>query len=186
MSRVFDQGNVPLHNFMKELLAVQEHDHILEIGFGTGKLIAEIAPFVTTGVIEGIDVSATMVALAAKRNKRSIVEGRVILQQGDFEDIAYPENRFDLICSANTIYFWAHPDRCVQKIWRILKPGARFLLAFEDKAQLEKRPLDADVFHIYHQDEVQQLLNRNGFSREIKIISREIRSQRFHCVVAVK
>lgn len=186
MSGIFDRGNAPLHGFMKELLSVRDRDRVLEIGFGTGKLIADITQLVTTGVIEGIDVSATMVALAEKRNKRSIAKSKVILQYGDFEDAAYPENRFDLIYSANTIYFWTHPDQCVQKIWRILKPEGKVVLAFEDKAQLENRPLDANVFHIYHQDDIKDLLSRNGFSREIEIVSREIRSQRFHCAVTVK
>jgi hypothetical protein len=71
-------------------------------------------------------------------------------------------------------------------MWNTLKPGGKVILAFEDKAQLEKRPLSTDVFHMYHQDEVKQLLSDNGFSGEIEIISREIQSQRFHCVVAVK
>jgi ubiquinone/menaquinone biosynthesis C-methylase UbiE len=186
MSRIFDRGNASLNEFIKDLLAVQDHDHVLEIGFGTGKLIAEIARLVTTGVIEGIDVSTTMVAIAEKRNKRSIAEGRVILRHGNFEDAAYPDNRFDIICSVNTIYFWGHPDQCIQKIWRILKSGGKVILAFEDKAQLERRPLNTDVFHIYHQDDIKHLLSRNGFSRGIEIVSREIRSQRYHCAVAVK
>jgi ubiquinone/menaquinone biosynthesis C-methylase UbiE len=186
MSRVFDWGNVSLNAFMKELLSVQKHDRVLEIGFGTGKLIAEMAQLVTTGVIEGIDVSATMIALAEKRNKRFIAEGKVILRHGDFKDAAYPENCFDIIYSANTIYFWKEPDQCIRKIRSILKPEGRVILAFEDKAQLERRSLDTDVFHIYHQDEVKQLLSRNGFSNEIEIVSREIRTQWFHCAMAVK
>jgi SAM-dependent methyltransferase len=127
-----------------------------------------------------------MVALAAKRNKRSIAKGKVILRHGDFKDVAYPENHFDIICSANTIYFWEDPDQCIRKIRSILKPEGRVILAFEDKAQLERRQLSTDVFHFYHQDEIKQLLSRNGFSGEIKIISRELQSQRFHCAVAVK
>jgi ubiquinone/menaquinone biosynthesis C-methylase UbiE len=186
MSRVFDQGNASLNAFMKELLAVQAHDHVLEIGFGTGKLIADMAQLVKTGVIEGIDVSSTMVALAEKNNKRSIAEGKVILRHGNFEEAAYPDNCFDIICSANTIYFWEHPEQCIQKIWRILKPGGKVILAFEDKAQLERKPLSTDVFHVYAQDDIKHLLSRNGFSRGIEIVSREIRSQRYHCAAAVK
>jgi ubiquinone/menaquinone biosynthesis C-methylase UbiE len=186
MSRIFDRGNVSLNEFMKDLLSIRDHDHILEIGFGTGKLIADMAQLVKTGVIEGIDVSTTMVALAAKRNKRYIAEGKVILRHGDFEEAAYPDDRFDIICSANTIYFWEHPDHCIQKIWRILKPGGKVILAFEDKAQLERRPLSTDVFHFYTQDDIKHLLSRNGFSCGIDIVSCKIRSQRYHCAVAVK
>jgi ubiquinone/menaquinone biosynthesis C-methylase UbiE len=186
MSKIFDYGNAALNDFMKAQLRLQENDHVLEIGFGTGKLISEIAKRVDKGLIEGIDLSHTMVAIAEKKNKNPIAEGRVIIRQGDFEETAYDDNRFDKICSANTIYFWPHPDNCIKKILRILKPGGRLILAFEDKVQLESRPLSTTVFHFYHQDEIIKLLSCNGFSGSIDMISKEIKSQRYHCAVAVK
>ena len=43
MSRVFDQGNAFLNDFVNELLSVHIDDRIIEIGFGTGKLIYKMA-----------------------------------------------------------------------------------------------------------------------------------------------
>ena len=171
---------------MKEQLLLQENDHVLEIGFGTGKLMFEMAKLVNKGLIEGLDLSDTMVAIAEKKNKKYIAEGKVIIRQGDFEETAYNDNRFDKICSANTVYFWPHPDNCLKKILRILKPGGKLILAFEDIKQLESRPLNTNIFHIYHQDEIKKLLSGNGFSGSIDMISKEIKSLRYHCVVAVK
>jgi ubiquinone/menaquinone biosynthesis C-methylase UbiE len=186
MCKIFDYGNAVLNDFMKELLSLKENDHVLEIGFGTGKLISEMAKQVNKGLIEGIDFSDVMVAIAEKKNKKYIAEGKVIIRQGDFEKIFYNENCFDKICSSNTVYFWPHPDTCIKKIFRILKPGGKLILAFEDIKQLEGRALNTDVFHFYHQDEIIKLLSHNGFSGNIKLFSRDIKSQRFHCAVAVK
>ena len=186
MSKIFDYGNAALNNFMKEQLLLQENDHVLEIGFGTGKLIFEMAKQVNKGLIEGIDLSDTMVAIAEKKNKKYIAEGKVIIRQGDFEETAYNDNRFDKICSANTVYFWPQPHNCIKNILRILKPGGKLILAFEDIKQLESRPLNTNIFHIYHQDEIKKLLSRNGFFGSIDMISKEIKSLRYHCVVAVK
>ena len=186
MSKIFDHGNAALNNFMKEQLLLQENDHVLEIGFGTGKLIFEMAKQVNKGLIEGIDLSDTMVAIAEKKNKNYIAEGKVIIRQGDFEETAYNDNRFDKICSANTIYFWPQPGNFIKNILRILKPGGKLILAFEDIKQLESRPLNTNIFHIYHQDEIKKLLSRNGFSGSIDMIPKEIKSLRYHCVVAVK
>jgi len=186
MSKIFDYGNAALNNFMKEQLLLKENDHVLEIGFGTGKLIFEMAKQVNKGLIEGIDLSDAMVAIAEKKNKIYIAEGKVIIRQGDFEETAYNDNRFDKICSANTIYFWPQPHNCIKNILRILKPGGKLILAFVDKAQLERRPLSTNVFHFYHQDEIITLLSRNGFSGKVDMISKEIKSQRYHCAVAVK
>ena len=186
MSKIFDYGNAALNNFMKEQLLLQENDHVLEIGFGTGKLIFEMAKQVNKGLIEGIDLSDTMVAIAEKKNKKYIAEGKVIIRQGDFEETAYNDNRFDKICSANTVYFWPQPDNFIKNILRILKPGGKLILAFEDIKQLESRPLNTNIFHIYHQDEIKKLLSRNGFFGSVDMISKEIKSLRYHCVVAVK
>ena len=186
MSTIFDYGNAALNDFMKEILSLKENEHVLEIGFGTGKLISEMAKRVNKGIIEGIDLSDTMVAIAEKKNKTFIAEGKVIIRQGDFEKTFYNENCFDKICSANTVYFWPRPDTCIKKIFRILKPGGKLILAFEDIKQLKGRPLKTDVFHIYHQHEILERLSHNGFSGNIKLFSRDIKSQRFHCAVAVK
>jgi ubiquinone/menaquinone biosynthesis C-methylase UbiE len=186
MSRIFDYGNVAINDFMKELLSLNENDHVLEIGFGTGNLIAEMAKCVNKGLIEGIDLSDAMVAIAERKNEKYIAEGKVIIRQGDFEETAYNDNRFDKICSANTVYFWQHPDNYIKNILRILKPGGKLILGFEDIGQLESKPLNTNVFHLYRQDEIENLLRRNGFSENIDILSREIKSQKYHCAVAVK
>ena len=186
MSRIFDYGNNTLNDFMQELLLLQENDHILEIGFGTGELITKMVKLINKGLIEGIDLSNTMVAIAEKKNKKYIAEGKVIIRQGNFEETAYNDNSFDKICCSNTIYFWPDPDNCIKKILRILKPGGKVILAFEDKEQLERRSLNTNVFHFYSQDEIKNLLSHNGFSESIDILSKEIKSQRYHCAVAVK
>jgi ubiquinone/menaquinone biosynthesis C-methylase UbiE len=186
MSKIFDHGNVAINDFMKELLSLKENDHVLEIGFGTGKLIFEMAKRVNKGLIEGIDLSDAMVAIAEKKNKKYIAEGKVIIRQGDFEETTYSDNHFDKICSANTVYFWPHPDNYIKNILRILKPGGKRILAFEDIEQLESRPLSTNVFRFYQPDEIITLLSRNGFSGSIDMISREIKAQRYHCAVAVK
>ena len=185
MSRIFDQGNAILNDFMKELLALQEDDHVLEIGFGTGKLMSEMAGQTSRGLVEGIDLSSTMVDMAKKRNRKYIAKRRVKIVLGDFDKVEYRDNDFDKICSANTIYFWPDAEYSVRKIQRILKPGGKLVLGFEDKAQLEKRPLDPSVFNIYDKNDVEQLLTGVGFS-DVGIKSKEMNSAIVHCAIAVK
>src|SRR5210317_1629604 len=85
MSIIFDQGNAFLNGFVNELMSVQIDDRIIEIGFGTGKLIYKMAQKIDTGLIEGVDFSNTMVSIAQKRNKRNIVNGKVTIIEGNFD-----------------------------------------------------------------------------------------------------
>jgi ubiquinone/menaquinone biosynthesis C-methylase UbiE len=183
MSRIFDYGNAILNDFMRDLLTLQQDDHVLEIGFGTGKLLNEMARQTSQGLVEGIDLSSTMFDLAQKKNKKYIAQGRVKIVLGDFDQVEYRDNDFDKICSANTLYFWPDAEYTVRKIHRTLRPGAKLVLGFEDKAQLEKRPISE--FNIYDKEEVEQLLTGVGFS-DVEIKSKQANSDIVHCAVAVK
>lgn len=186
MSRIFERGNVVVNDLLKEGLDLRPDDRILEIGCGTGKLIADISGSVANGFIEGIDFSETMVELAEKKNSRAIADGRVKIRQGDFGNTPYEAAGFDKVCSANTVYFWRQPERFVQKIRAILKPGGRLALSFENGEQLRKKPLATEVFRFYGTDDIRKLLEDNGFSGNVDILTRESGASKYHCAVAVK
>ena len=105
MSIIFDQGNAFLNGFVNELMSVQIDDRIIEIGFGTGKLIYKMAQQIDTGLIEGVDFSKTMALIAQKRNKKNIAYGKVKIIEGNFDEIPYEKVRFTKACSVNTLYF---------------------------------------------------------------------------------
>ena len=186
MPVIFDRGNSFLNKLMAEKLEILGDDLILEIGFGTGKLMNNIARQLDTGSIQGVDLSTTMVGIAERRNAKFIKNGKVVVRHGDFGKMHYRANSFDKIYSVNTIYFWRHPDKYLDEIHRILKAEGILALAFEDKAQLETKPLSRDIFRFYSLDEIENLLCSHGFSRSISIYSRETKSNTYHCVIATK
>lgn len=89
MSLIFDRGNAFLNDFVNELMAAQADDRIIEIGFGTGKLIYKMAQQIDQGCIEGVDFSKEMVSIALKRNKRYIANGKVKIKKGNFDEMLY-------------------------------------------------------------------------------------------------
>lgn len=185
MPIVFNRGNAFLNGFVNEIMAVQPDDRVLEIGCGTGKLIELMANNIETGFIEGIDFSSLMVRIAQRKNKRHITRGTVKILEANFDDNSTVNTVFTKVCSVNTIYFWKNPEHTVQKVINLLEPGGRFVVAFEDFDQLERRKLDMDVFQPYRKDDVRRLLTGCGFSRA-GIESREKRKLLFHCAVATK
>jgi len=186
MSIVFDKGNAFLNDFVSELMSVQADDRIIEIGFGTGKLIYKMAQQIDKGLIEGVDFSKVMVSIAQKRNKKNIAKGMVKIFEGNSDKMAYEKEKFSKACSVNTLYFWPAPVHTAEKIADILEPNGKLILAFEDIEQLKQRNLNQEVFHIYSKDEVQNLLINAGFSNNVSIVSRKKGKSIFHCAVAIK
>ena len=186
MSIVFDRGNAFLNGFVYDLMSIQENDRVIEIGFGTGKLISKMAKNIDNGYIEGVDFSNTMVSIAQRKNKNSIADGKVKIVEGNFDEMAYEKNSFTKACSVNTLYFWLEPERTAKKIAKILIPDGRLILAFEDIEQLKQRKLNQEVFSIYTKDEVRNILVNAGFSEKVSIASRKKGKSLFHCVVAIK
>jgi ubiquinone/menaquinone biosynthesis C-methylase UbiE len=186
MSVIFDRGNAFLNGFVYDLMSIQENDRIIEIGFGTGKLISKMAKRLKKGFIQGVDFSDTMVSIAQRRNKKSIANGKVKIVEGNFDEMVFEKDRFSKACSVNTLYFWPRPERTAKKIADILIPGGKLVLAFEDIEQLEQRKLNQAVFHLYTTEEVQQLLVDAGFSKNVSTVSRNRGKSTVHCVVAIK
>jgi SAM-dependent methyltransferase len=145
-----------------------------------------MARHIDQGRIEGIDFSETMVTLAEKRNRIHITTGKVRIVQGDFDDIPLEHGAYDVVCSINTIYFWRQPDATAKKIFDILKPTGKLVVAVEDRAQLQKRNLDDNIFHVYALTDIKKLFSGAGFRHDITVTSRTSGASFFHCIVAVK
>lgn len=186
MSRVFDKGNIILNTMAKELLSVKDGDMILEIGFGTGKIMSELVDTIGRGQIHGADPSDTMIGIARKNNRRGLSGGRVKLWHGVFEEMDSNENFYDSVFSVNTIYFWPKPDLTANKIYSVLKSGGRVILGFEDIAQMKNKSISRDVFRFYSTDDVKDLLTAAGFHKNIYFVSKRQGEMIFHCAVAVK
>jgi len=186
MSPFFDIGNASLIRLANEIISIQENDRVLEIGFGTGKLISKMANRIERGEIDGVDLSEIMVSVAEKRNRTHIAKGKVRLLHGDFDKTLFQTGYYDKVCSVNTIYFWENPADTAKKIAEILKPKGKIVLGFEGGEQLIQKKLKDDVYHIYSPKEIVSLLLSAGFSNGIDIQSRQFGQTELYCVVATK
>lgn len=111
-----------------EFLDVQEGETVLEIGFGSGYSLVEIARSAgETGRVYGIDVTPEMVKSARKRLEQEGLAERVELCEGDAREMPYEDNQFDAVYIAATLELFDTPDipRVLTEIKRVLKPGGR-------------------------------------------------------------
>jgi ubiquinone/menaquinone biosynthesis C-methylase UbiE len=113
------------------LLTIQPSEQILEVGFGPGTLIEEMATKITKGRIVGIDMSPLMLEQASKRNAVAIREGRVSLQYGSALALPFADGTFDKALSANSIHIWSDQLAGIKEMRRVLKPGGELVIVLQ-------------------------------------------------------
>lgn len=180
-----DNRNDFMNRFTIQLLDPQKDDHILEIGFGNGKYIKEIANIADHGFVAGIDFSEIMVKEAQRRNKTLINRGIVDIKLGAVNKIEYDTHTFDKVFTVNTIYFWPNPETDLQEIYRVLKPNGILMISFRSEEAMEKLKFTNYDFKLYKPEEVVQLLSDAGFYK-INLESSQDKSMDVHCVIARK
>jgi demethylmenaquinone methyltransferase/2-methoxy-6-polyprenyl-1,4-benzoquinol methylase len=94
----------PMREAGLRLLAAAPGEHVLEIGFGTGHILAELADAVgPTGRVFGIDISENMLAHAKDVLSNKGLTDRVSLDCGDAENLPYGDDSMDGIFMCFTL-----------------------------------------------------------------------------------
>ena len=131
-----ERSEQPMREVALEMLAPAPGELLLEIGFGTGHVLARLAQAVgPTGRVFGIDISENMLAQARELLERENLADRVTLACGDAEDLPYPPDSFEGILMCFTLELFDTPDipRVVAQCKRVLRPGGRIVLAAVSK-----------------------------------------------------
>lgn len=156
------------------LLDVQPDDQVLEIGFGPGQAIEEVAKLAQNGLVAGIDLSHVMVTQASKRNAAAIRSGRVLLQQGAESPLPFEDNKFNKVFAVNSMQFWSNPTAGLEEVRRVLKPGGRVVITIQPmwaKTEEEVRSVTEKLVFQLKQVGFQQVRLETRQSKPITTVS---------------
>ena len=98
----------------------------LEIGFGTGHLLARAIRTFRLQRAAGVDPSELMVETTKKHPKRFAKNVALDIRLGD--DTSLPDGPFDAIAALHSFQFWSDPDATLARIRNRLAPSGRFVL----------------------------------------------------------
>lgn len=105
--------------------AVEPSDRVLDVACGTGNAAVPAAR--TGAMVTGIDLAPEMLVTASRRAAREGVS--VEWQQGDAEDLPFPERSFDVVVSSFGAMFAPRHAVVANELRRVLRPGGRLAMA---------------------------------------------------------
>jgi trans-aconitate methyltransferase len=111
-----------------EMLKLEGHERILDVGCGDGKITALLAERVPRGHVVGIDHSEAMVDFASK----SFVKDNLRFALGDAADLPFA-SEFDVVFSNATLHWLRNPLPALQGMQRALVIGGRAVMQMGGK-----------------------------------------------------
>jgi ubiquinone/menaquinone biosynthesis C-methylase UbiE len=140
-----------------ELLDVQPEDRVLEVGFGPGIALGELAARATRGRVYGIDHSAVMVERARRRTRAAA--GRIELIHAPVDRLPSFGEPLDAVLAVNSSGFWPDPPQRLRELRGLLRPGGRIALASQPRCPGANRDTTARAA-----GELRDLLTKAGFT----------------------
>lgn len=113
-----------------ELAQIKDGENILEVAVGTGKIFTKIVMNNQSGKNEGIDLSPSMLAYAAKKLEK-FDKKSFNLQVGDAYEIPFNDNTFDLLINNYMLDLLPEKDfiKILNEFKRVLKPNGRIVIS---------------------------------------------------------
>jgi SAM-dependent methyltransferase len=153
-------SNRQRNRWVVSLLDVGPASQVLEVGFGPGLAVAELAR-AGAGHVYGIDHSDVMLRQASKRNAAAIRAGRVTLMRASVDQVPSAlAGPFDAILAVNSHGFWPAPAERLAELRGRLAPGGRVAIASQPRCPGATADTSRNAA-----SEIENLLRSAGFTR---------------------
>ncbi len=144
---------------------------LLDVGCGTGTLLALTAAWPDAELAVGLDYSAEMLRRAGDKARASPQGVKLHAVQGDAERLPFADRSFDVVTCCNSFHHYPHQAAALRGFWRVLRPDGVLILVdgFRDNVvgwvifDLVVAGIEGNVHHAAW-SEVRDRLHAAGFT----------------------
>ena len=101
---------------------------ILDVGCGTGTLLATLSSDPRAERLVGLDFSPNMIRLVHEKIRDQHLEARMHAVCGDSERLPFGEAAFDIVTCCNSFHHYPHQTQAIAGFARVLRPGGILIL----------------------------------------------------------
>lgn len=112
-----------LYGVVRAELDLHPDDDLLDVGCGAGVFLAERAADVR--FVAGLDASPIQIGIARRHLGERIAAGTAEIVLGEVTALPWADDRFSAVASLNCLKFVPEPDRALQEMFRVMRPGGR-------------------------------------------------------------
>src|SRR3990170_212621 len=163
-ARVMPRMVGPLYPMMARELDLRPDDDLLDVGCGSARLLAEQASHVRYAV--GLDASEIQVRMARERLAERIAAGTAEVVLGDAMAMPWEDGRFSVISCLYCLKFVPDPQKALREMSRVLRPGGRAVLTFDEDVKYRRRSGAIDAFGQWQwsADAARRMMEEAGFT----------------------
>lgn len=126
----YDTDHAGLYNMCKDdypqmlsELEKRPFADVLDVGCGTGAVIALLHEKYPQARYVGLDLTPSMIEAAQAKD---LPNAKFVV--GDAEDLPFPDAAFDAVLCSNSFHHYPDQRAFVSEAWRVLRPGGRLIL----------------------------------------------------------
>ena len=114
---------------VKEITDKGHAMEVLDVACGTGDFSIAIARTAAPGShVTGLDLSEGMMKIGREKVASEGLEGIVSMEQGDCEQLGFPDCSFDRVSVAFGVRNFEHIDTGLEEMYRVLKKGGKLVI----------------------------------------------------------
>ncbi|HEX6289087.1 MAG TPA: methyltransferase domain-containing protein [Herpetosiphonaceae bacterium] len=127
-------------------LPLREGDRVLDMACGDGVYSVWLAEHVgADGRVIGVDIAPAYIEAARERVRSSAVAGRIGFEVGSIDGLPFPDDQFDLVWCAHSLYSLPDPVAALREMRRVVRPGGTVAILENDSVHHLLLPWPAEL-----------------------------------------